>query len=295
MEKLESKRFSIAAHITLILASVACLVPFILLFVSSVTDEKTLLRDGYSFFPAKFSMEAYDYLLNQWQMITRAYGITIFVTVVGTAVSLLITSMLAYPLSRKDLPGRKILAFVVVFTILFSGGLVPTYIMYTTYFHIKNTIWALIVPRWLMGGFNVLLMRSFFTTSIPPALIESASIDGASEFKIFYKIVMPLSPPIVATVGLMTGLGYWNDWYNGLIYLTNSRLFSLQVVLNDILMNIQNLANSDLGNRVSGDKILPGTSVRMAIATIGVVPVLAAYPFFQKYFVKGITLGAVKG
>jgi putative aldouronate transport system permease protein len=283
------------AHIILVIASISCLIPFILLFVSSLTEESHLIKNGYTFFPSKLSFEAYSYLLNQADMITRAYGITIFTTVAGTSVSLIITSMLAYALSRREIPGNKIFAFLVVFTMLFNGGLVPTYIMYTKYFAIKNTIYALIIPRLLLSGFNVLLMRTYFMTNIPSALIESASIDGAGEFKIFYRIVLPLSLPIMATVGLMSGLAFWNDWFNGLIYLTDSKLFSLQVVLNQIITNIQFLATSDVGNRATNVGTLPSTSVRMAIAAISVIPVLVAYPFFQKYFVKGITIGAVKG
>jgi putative aldouronate transport system permease protein len=290
----ENRLFVRTAHIVLALASLACLIPFILLFVSSFTDENYLLQKGYSFFPAKWSFAAYSYLYNEAAMIIRAYGITILVTVVGTAVCLVITSMLAYPLSRSDLRGNKFLSFIVVFTILFNGGLVPTYIMYTHYFGMKDSIMALIIPRLLLSGFNVLLMKSYFVSNIPTALIESAKIDGAGEFRVFFKIVLPLSLPIIATIGLMSGLAYWNDWYNGLIYLTDSKLFSLQVVLNQIITNIQFLASSDVGNRVTTDSI-PSTAVRMAIAVIAVFPVLMVYPFFQKYFVKGITVGAVKG
>jgi putative aldouronate transport system permease protein len=179
---------------------------------------------------------------------------------------------------------------------LFNGGLVPTYLIYTQIFHIKNTLAGLIVPGLLMNGFNVILVRTFFATSIPEAIIESARIDGLGEFGTFVQIVMPLSLPILATLGLMTGVSYWNDWYNGLIYITEPNLFSLQNLLNRILENLSFLQrNSSLGAAAAREIArIPGNTVRMAMAVIGVIPVLAIYPFFQKYFVKGITIGAIK-
>nr|WP_275422575.1 carbohydrate ABC transporter permease [Paenibacillus mucilaginosus] len=286
-----------AAHTVLILFSLTCFVPFVLLTMSSITDEQSILQHGYSFFPKDFSFEAYEYLWQQSSLIFNAYGITVLITVVGTAASLLITSLLAYPLSRRDLPGGTFFAFLVFFTLLFNGGLVPTYLVYTQVFEIKNTLWALIIPALLMKGFNVLLMRTFFMTTIPVPVLESASIDGASEFKLYYKIVLPLSLPIMATVGLFQALAYWNDWNNGLIYVTNPKLFSLQNVLNRLMSDIQFLAsNSDFASNASESIAqLPSETFRMAIAVIAVVPILIAYPFFQKYFVKGMTIGAVKG
>lgn len=296
MATTENKVWQIAGHVILSLISVLCLLPFVLLIISSFTDEQTILQNGYSFFPEKLSLTAYSYLWNQSAEITRAYGVTVFVTVAGTVASLAMTSMLAYPLSRRDIPLRNPLAFFVFFTLLFNGGLVPTYLIYTQYLDIKNTIWALIIPGLLMNGFNVLLMRTFFITSIPVPVLESAHIDGASEFKTFRSIVLPLSLPILATIGLLQTITYWNDWFNGLVYLTEPKLFSIQNILNRILTDIQFLSNGSLGSNASqGFAALPSSTVRMAIAVIGVLPILVAYPFFQKYFVKGITIGAVKG
>lgn len=292
----ENKLWQWAGHIFMMAVSIACLLPFVLLVVSSLSDEQAIVRNGYSFFPEQFSLTAYRYLLDQSQELLRAYGITILVTVLGTAVSLTITSMLAYPLSRRDVPLRNPLAFFVFFTMLFNGGLVPTYLIYTQVLDIKNTIWALIIPGLLMNGFNVMMMRTFFLTSIPIPVLESAYIDGASEFKTFRSIVLPLSLPIMATIGLFQTIGYWNDWFNGLVYLTDPKLFSIQNILNRILTDIQFLSNSSLGSNASqGMAKLPSGTVRMAIAVVGVIPILVAYPFFQKYFVKGITIGAVKG
>ncbi|MDD9271192.1 carbohydrate ABC transporter permease [Paenibacillus sp. GCM10023248] len=293
----ENKAWQWAAHTVMILFSLTCLLPFVLLVMSSITDETTILQTGYSFFPKQFSLSAYAYLWEQSSLIFNAYGITILITVVGTVASLAITSMLAYPLSRRDLPGGTFFAFVLFFTLLFNGGLVPTYLVYTQLLDMKNTLWALIVPGLLMNGFNVLLMRTFFMTTIPVPVLESASIDGATEFKMYYKIVLPLSLPILATVGLFQGLAYWNDWNNGLIYVTDPKLFSLQNVLNRIMSDIQFLASNGDLSASAGAKVaqLPSETFRMAIAVIAVIPILMAYPFFQKYFVKGMTIGAVKG
>jgi putative aldouronate transport system permease protein len=260
---------------------------------ASITDENMLIAGGYKLLPPKINFGAYQYLFLQGENILRAYGITVTITAVGTFVSLVITCLLAYPLSMKNLPGRRAVMFFVVFAMLFNGGLVPTYVMYTQYFHLKNTILSLIIPGLLMRVFNVLLVRSYFITSVPMELIEAGRIDGCGEYGILFRIVLPVSTPIIATVGLLTGLMYWNDWYNGLIFLSEEKLYSLQVLLNAILMNVQFLANNNVGQRLTIP--LPTVSVRMAIAALAVVPILVIYPFFQKYFVRSITMGAVKG
>lgn len=290
----KSSKHQIVLNVFMMIFTILCLTPLILLISSSFSDNLYVIKNGYSFIPKKFSLDAYTYLMNQAEYIFHAYFITIFITIVGTTISLFMTTLLAYPLSRKDMPGNKVLTFIVFFTLLFNGGLVPTYLLYAQILGIKNTILALIVPWLLMNGFNVLLARTFFRTDIPVSIIESACIDGASEFTIYIRIILPLSLPIMATLGLFVGVGYWNDWYNGLVYLTDTRLFSLQNVLNQILLNIQFLLqNTSMSSHVDTSKI-PGETVRMAIAVIGLVPILFAYPFFQKYFVKGIVMGAVK-
>jgi len=284
------------SHIVLIILAAGSIIPFIILLSSSLSDEASILKEGYSFIPKEVSFAAYDYLLSNSSSILRAYGITVFVTIFGTFVSLVMTSFLAYGLSRRDLPYKNVFAFIVFFTLLFNGGLVPTYLVYTQVFDIKNTIWALIVPGLLMNGFNVLLMRTFFMTSIPEPVIESARMDGAGEFRTFFSIILPLSLPILATIGLLQTIIYWNDWFNGLIYITEPSLFSIQNILNRMLSDIQFLATSNLGSNTSTAAAqIPTTAVRMAIAVIGILPILIAYPFFQKYLVKGIALGSVKG
>ena len=271
------------------------ILPFVLLIISSLTDEIAVVQYGYSFFPKELSLDAYTYLWAQKEQIFRAYWITIVVTVVGTTVGLAITSMLAYPLSRKDLPYRNVFAFLVFFTIIFNGGLVPTYLVYTNLLDLKNTIWAQIIPYLLMNGFNVLLMRTFFSTTIPDSVIESARIDGAGEIRIFWSLVLPLSLPILATIGLLMSTMYWNNWFNQMLFITDPSLFTIQNLLNRIMTDIQFLQTSDFASDAAAAAELPSTTVRMAIAVIGILPILIAYPFFTQYFRKGIAVGAVKG
>jgi putative aldouronate transport system permease protein len=285
--------FQTLVHTVLLLLSLAALLPFILLFISSLTAETSLLVDGYSFFPRKWSLEAYNYVFRtNGENVFRAYGITLLVTVVGTSLSLLIAPMLAYGISRRDYNKRSIVSFLVFFTMIFNGGLVASYTMWTRLFHIKNTIFALIFPQLLFNGFYIMLMRSYFSINIHPSLIEAAKIDGAGEFKIYFEIVIPLSLPIMATIGLMVGIGYWNDWQMGLYYITNPKLYSIQNLLNRILINVTFLAS--ISSSVSAQVDLPSIGVRMAMAVIGAIPIVVLYPFFQKYFIKGITLGGVK-
>lgn len=290
------KGFQIAAHIIMIALTICCLFPFLLLIISSFTDESTLIREGYSIFPSKLGLQSYTYLLRNIAKIGRAYGITILVTFVGTATSMMMTILMAYPLSRRELYGRNILAFFVFFTMLFNGGLVPTYIMYTRYLHIKNTLWALLIPSLLVNAFYVIMMRTYFTTNIPDAVIEAARIDGAGEWRTLFSVVLPLSGPMIATLALLIGLGYWNDWKNGLYYLTDSRLYSIQNMLNQMLKDVQFLKSGvDASAAADLTQDMPCVGIKMAIAVIGALPVMVVYPFFQKYFVKGITIGAVKG
>ena len=292
-----NKTFQVVVHGIMVLLCLVCVLPFLLLIMSSVADENWLIMNGYSFFPAKLSADAYQYLLVDSSSIVRGYLISAFVTVAGTCISLVMTTLMAYPLSRKDLPGRYIFSFFIFFSMLFNGGLVPTYIMWTQTFHIKNTIFALLVPNLLMGAFYVIMMRTYFSSNIPDAVIEAARIDGAGEMRILLKIVLPMSLPIIATLALLTGLGYWNDWLNGLYYIQNDSLYSIQVLLNRMLMDVQFLMSSAntaaAGNQQMGP--LPSTGIKMAVAVLGALPALIIYPFFQKYFVKGITIGAVKG
>lgn len=292
----ESKRFRLFCTIVLTILAVIALLPILLIVIASVTDEKALLANGYTFFPAKLSPDSYYYMVRQGSMIVRSYGITILTTVVGTAAGVLFTTMLAYPMARSSFKYRNIMSFFVFFTMLFNGGVVASYIMWSRIISIRNTIWALIVPNYLVTAFNVFLVRNYYATGIPEALIESAQIDGGNEFIIFLRIMLPLSIPVIATVALFSGLAYWNDWVNGLYYITDPTLFGIQNLLIRIMNNIQFLKSSSNAALLGTQAVdLPGTSVRMAMAVIGMLPVIIIFPFVQKYFIKGVVLGAVKG
>lgn len=292
------KKFQILAHVVLIIMSFMAIMPMALMIVSSLTDNDTLVAEGYKFWPSKWSTYAYEYIFNTGNSVVHAYGVSVVLTIVGTALSLAITTMLAYAISKKELPGRGLITFLVVFSMLFNGGLVPTYIIYTNVFSIKNTFWALLIPGLLMNGFNVMLMKSYFVSSIPGEILDAAYIDGAGEVQTFLGIVIPLSKPILATIALFAGIAYWNDWMNGYIYITKKTdLYSVQNLLNRMMQNIQFLSqsSSNIQNANAGLSAIPLASVRMAMAAVGVLPILVMYPFVQKYFVKGITLGGVKG
>ncbi|UJF31831.1 carbohydrate ABC transporter permease [Paenibacillus hexagrammi] len=281
-------------HVLLLLTSLVCLIPFWLVLVVSLTEEKTLLRYGYSFWPKKFDLTAYLYLIQDATPIVRAYGVSIVVTVVGVIISLAITSMLAYSISRSDFPLKGIFTFYVFLTLLFSGGLLPWYLVYTRFLHVQDTLWALIIPG-LLSGFNVLIMRTFFANSIPPSLIESSQIDGASELRIYFSMILPLSLPVMATIGLFVTISYWNEWFTSLVFINNQDLYTMQYLLNKTLLNIQFLAQV---TSVAGGQITtrpPLESIRMAMAMIAICPMALVFPFLQKYFVKGLTIGAVKG
>lgn len=294
----EEKGFQIFSHIILALFCILCIVPFILLIMASLTESNELIRNGYTFFPQVISLEAYEYLFKTGSQILNAYGVTLLVTAVGTAASLVFTILLAYPISRNDFPGKKVISFLVFFTMLFNGGLVPTYMVYTTILPIKNSIWALLIPRLLVNGFFVILVRSFFATSVPMEVIEAAKVDGAGETRTLLQIVMPMARPIIATVGLLTAINYWNDWYNSFIYITTeTQYYSIQGLLNRMIEDIQYLS-SNAGTLSAASEALskiPSASVRMAVAVVGALPIMIIYPFLQNNFVKGISLGAVKG
>ena len=287
----QEKAFEVFASAVMICVMVIVIFPFLLLFISSITEENTLLINGYSIFPEKLSFDAYKYIWNSRDVIFRAYGITVCVTVIGTLAHVAIVAMAAYPLSLRNLPGRSFFSFVILFTMLFNGGLVPTYMIYTMVFHIKNTYWALLVPNLLFSSFNCIIVRTYLQSNVPSELYESAKIDGASEFQIFRRIVLPLGKPIFVTVGVFAGLNYWNYCTNGLYYISDQSKYSIQQVLNVMVKNIEYLTKYGRGAVSS----VPSISLRMAIAFAAMLPILILYPFLTKYFEKGIAVGAVKG
>ena len=292
----ENKKAKLISTVILGVFVALALLPILLIVIASFTDEGTLLRNGYSYLPRKVSLDAYVYMVKQGMVILRSYGVAFVVTLIGTVLSVLLTAMLAYPISRKSFKYRNVLAFFVFFTMLFNGGIVPAYIMWTKFFHIKNTLAALIVPNYLVSAFNVILVKNYYSNSIPESLVEAAKIDGASEYRIFFRIMLPLAVPAIMTIALFTGLCYWNDWTNGLYYITNEKLFSIQLLLMKIMNNIQALKTNSSASLIgTGAVALPGTSIRMAMAVVGILPIIIIYPFMQKYLIRGVVVGAVKG
>lgn len=283
------------SHVVLMLMSICAIIPFWLLVAASFSDSSYAVREGYQFFPKEVSLDAYRYILAQWPQIGRAYAVTIIVTIVGTVFSLLVTSMLAYGLSQQNLPGRSAVTVMLIVTMLFSGGIVPQYFIYSNYLHVKNTIWGLVMPNLLTNAFSVILVRNYFNTNIPYALTEAMKLDGAGPYRIYTKLILPLSKPIMATIGIMAAIAYWNDWNNGLYYITDAKMYSIQQLLNEMNNNIMFMANNSGQLAGVSTAALPTATMRMAIAAVAIVPILIAYPFFQQYFSKGIVMGAVKG
>lgn len=289
-------KFQIISNAIMILVTICVIVPFLLLFMSSITEETTLIRNGYSFFPEKFSLASYAYILKSGAVILKAYGISIGITIVGTICHVLLASLAAYPLSIKDLPGRRVMMFFVFFTMLFNGGIVPSYLLWSSTFHVKDTIWGQLLPTLLLNGWNVMMIRTYFQQSIPYSLIEAAEIDGASHFQIFTSMILPLGKPILVTMGTFAGLAYWNDWTNGLYYISKrTDLYNVQNLLNNMINNLRFLAEHADSNTAGAAAQIPTTGVQMAIAFVAILPIMAIFPFFSKYYAKGITLGAVKG
>ncbi len=292
-----SKKTNIFFNIIFISYCFICIAPLVLVFMVSITSEKSLVENGYSFFPSEITFYTYKYLFLDPQKIINAYGITIGVCVVGTVLSVIFTMLYAYPLSRKNFKYRNFFSFFIFFTMLFNGGMVPWYIMWTKYFNMKNNVAMLVIPM-LVSAFNVLIVKTFFTINLPDSILESARIDGASESRTFISIVIPLSKPVIATIGLFQVLALWNDWYLCLLYINDAKYYNIQYAMYQTLRQVEYLTSSRAA-AVSGTSSelarLPSETLRMAMAIIGIGPIVFAYPFFQKYFIKGLTLGAVKG
>lgn len=268
-----------------------CLIPLLVVLSVSLSDEQSIFQSGYRLIPLKFSLNAYEYILNGNSPILRAYAVTIIVTLVGTILHLMISSLFAYSLSRKEVKYRNIVSFMVVFCLLFSGGLVPWYILLSKYLHLKDTIYVLFIP-YLVSSVNVLIMRNFFTHTIPESIIESARIDGSGEFHTFLRLVLPLSTPVLATIGLFTAVFFWNDWFTAALFVESGKLYTLQFLLQSIMNNIAFLQANTLTAKAALAQ--PDETARMATCVLSVGPIILAYPFLQKFFVKGLTLGAVK-
>ncbi|MBC8059920.1 MAG: carbohydrate ABC transporter permease [Clostridiaceae bacterium] len=297
MENKKSSRISLSfIHLFFILFSLACVVPFLLLISISLSSDLNIIKYGYSLIPKVIDLTAYKYVFTNPAVVVNAYGVTIFVTAVGTVLSTFIIALFAYPLSRSSFKYKNIFMFFTFFTMLFNGGLVPSYILLTKYLHLNDTIWIMIIPG-LVNVWFVIMVRTFFK-QIPEAICESAKIDGASEFTIFFKLILPLSKPVLATIALMGALGRWNDWYTAMLFIDNEKLYPIQYVLQKIMLELQFLQNNmdkipiEMIEKVND---IPTESVRMALCIVAAGPMICIFPFFQKYFVKGMTVGAIKG
>ncbi|QOS82774.1 carbohydrate ABC transporter permease [Paenibacillus sp. JNUCC31] len=289
----DEKLLQIIGYILLTAISLFCLVPFILVLSSSLTEESSIIKDGYQLFPSVFSLEAYKLLFEFPGQLIRAYAVTISVTVVGTIVGLFLTSMTAYALARKDFKWRNGFSFFFFFTTLFSGGLVPWYLMIVNYLQLKDTFLILVLPM-LLNVFYIIVMKSFMN-SIPDAITESAKIDGAGDFLIYVKLILPLTKPALATIGLFIALGYWNDWYHAMLFITNENLMPLQYYLYKMLGNMDGMRKAMVASGAVVNLQIPTESLKMAMTIVAIGPILLVYPFIQRYFVKGLTIGAVKG
>lgn len=286
--------FNIIAYSFLTVFSLVCLLPFMLIISGSVTSEQAIVENGFSLIPREFSLQAFKAVFVVPESILRAYGVTILITTVGTIVGLFLSSMTAYVLQKKEFKYRNFFAFYFYFTSLFSGGLVPWYILMVRYMNMKNSILSLIIPL-LFNIFYIIIIRSFIST-LPDSISESAKIDGAGDFKIFIQLILPLSKPVLATIGLFISLGYWNDWFNAMLFIDRTSMIPLQYFLYKMLSQITMLRA--LVSRVPQLSTIvtpPEESFKMAMTVVTIGPILLLYPYLQKYFIKGIMIGAVKG
>lgn len=298
----KGNRYKIAMHIFLILFSLLFILPFVMVVSISFSDEQaiTSTTGGYSLLPRDFTTEAYETAFENPEEVGAAYIVTIVTSIVGTIVTLVSAGMTGYVLSRSNFRYRKFVTFMVFFTMLFGGGTIPTYIMYTKYYHLGDTIWVYILPSLVGGAWNILMIRTF-CSGIPESLFESAKIDGAKEFTIFFKIVVPLSKPVLASVGFLVLLGKWNDWQTSLIYIRDWHLYTIQYYLQRILNDasfLKSVANNSSISSMMLDELLqeqPIETLKYALCVIAAGPMLVVFPFFQKYFEKGMVVGAVKG
>lgn len=293
---LVSKPTNVIFNVILAILSLMCVIPFIFVAIISITDEQTLAMNGYRFFPEKLSTYAYTYIINAGDNILKSYGVTILITVLGTVIGLLLTGTYAYALSRRTYAYRGFFTKLITVPMLFGGGMVANYLVITKFLMLKDTIWALILPLCL-GSYNIIILRTFFKTSVPDAVVESAKIDGASEWRLFFQIVIPMALPGLATIGLFLTLGYWNDWFCAMMYLDSKELMPLQYLLIQMENSIDWLASNKSMLGVDGIQAaanLPKETIKMAIVVISTVPIIFAYPFFQRYFINGLTIGAVK-
>lgn len=288
------KKFNLVLNIVFVILAFLCLFPILLTLSISLSSTESIMQYGYRLIPAKFSIVAYKYIFSNPSTILNAYGVTIFNTVVGAAASVLVISHVAYPLSRSDFKLRLPITYYILFTMLFSGGQVASYMVTTTMYHLQNTRWVMILPC-LMSPWYMVVLRTFFKTGVPNAIIESGKLDGAGELRILWQLIFPIALPGIATVALFQVLMFWNEWNLPLLYITNPKLYNLQFLLQQMMQNIQMINESpEFAAQSAGAAKLPTESARMALCFVAMGPILVTYPFFQKYFIQGLTVGSVK-
>ncbi len=294
--EINNKFVNVLLHIMFLALVVVFVFPILLVVIISFTDQSAINDFGYQIIPVKTSLDAYRYIFTSNMGVGHAYLVTICSTICGTVLSVIVMSLYAYPLSRPGLKGKGFFTFYIFFTMLFGGGLLAWYIVTTKFYHLGNTFFALILPL-AMSPWYTIIMRTFFQTTIPISIIESAKMDGAGETRILFSLVLPLAKPAIATIALFQTLAYWNDWFNPMLLITDKNLYNLQFLLQVMMKNIQMMSestmNADVASRFSGN--IPEDAVRMALCVVAMGPILIVYPFFQKYFIQGLTIGAVKG
>ncbi len=293
---LAEKKLNAVLHILFLIMAVMCIFPIVLVISISLSSDSSIMEYGYSLIPRELSLESYKFILEDPKSIIGAYKITIFNTVVGAGLSTLLICLYSYPLSRNDFKLKKFFTYYIFFTMLFSGGTVSWYIVCTTVFHLSNTVWAMILPM-LMSAWYVIIMRTFFKSNVPVSIIESGKLDGANEFLIFFRLVMPISLPGVATIALFQTLNYWNDWWLPIMFIVKPELYNLQFLLQRMMQSIQMLNEKAEYMANASDALLkvPKEGARMALCIVAMGPILIVYPFFQKYFIQGLTVGSIKG
>lgn len=291
------KGMNILFHLVFILLALVCVVPILVIVSISFSSEDSIRETGYHMFPTVFSVEAYGFIIQQGTVILRAFGVSVLVTVIGTVIGVLLTASMGYVLAQPNYKLKSFLTWVVFIPMVFNGGLVSSYYINANLLGLKDTIWALILPL-AVSSFNVIICKTFFRSTIPDGIVESAEIDGASQLRIFFSIIMPISLPVLATIGLFLCFGYWNDWFQSMLYINDQDLYSLQALLNNLMSNVDALARNASSMGVSYATLvasMPKETARMAVAILIVVPVAFAYPFFQRYFIAGLTVGSIKG
>ena len=288
---------NVAFNILMVVLSLICIIPIFLVVAISLTDEASLWEHGYRLIPMTVSFEGYAFLVQNSPLILQALGVSVFITVVGTVLGVILNSLMGYVLSRKEYKLQKFYVWFVFIPMIFSGGLIATYFIISQFLRLSDTIWVLILPL-AVSSFNVILCKTFFRATIPDSLIESAKLDGASQLRIFFQLVFPLSLPVMATIGLFMSFAYWNDWFLAMLYIDNPSLLSLQAYLNRLLQDINFLAqNAALLGMTQAQllAVMPREAARMAIVIVAIFPIACAYPFFQRYFISGLMIGAIKG